>query len=67
MPAESPTSRTTFEESLSAALARGEWPTQMAGLGPLARSAIEAVAREHPDATVHHIAEAYDAFGRESA
>ena len=37
------------------------------GLGWATRtfSAIEAIAREHPDATVDSIAEAYDAFDRE--
>jgi len=67
MLAEPPTSRRTFAELLSAALAYGAVPTVDAGLGPLSQQALAAVAREHPDATVHLIADAYDAFDRESA
>ncbi len=57
--------RDAFQDSLNSAIAHGLLPSRWIGLGDQTFSAIEAVAREHPDATVDDIAEAYDAFDRE--
>jgi hypothetical protein len=57
--------RRAFQDSLNAALARGLHPPRLIGLGDQTCSAIEAIAREHPDATADHIADAYEAFDRE--
>lgn len=57
--------RTTFQESLNGAIAHGQRPSRWIGLGERTRTAIEAVAQEHPDATADHIADAYDEFARE--
>ncbi len=54
-----------FSASLNAAIAHGLRPSRWTGLGEQTCSALEAIAREHPDATVDHIADAYDAFDRE--
>ena len=57
--------RSTFQESLNRAIAHGQRPSRWSGLGEMTRTAIDAVAREHPDATADHIADACDAFARE--
>ena len=57
--------RDAFQESLNCAIAHGLRPSRWIGLGDKTFTAIEAVAEEHPDATVHHISGAYDAFARE--
>jgi hypothetical protein len=57
--------RGAFQDSLNSALARGLQPSHSIGLGDQTCSAIEAIAREHPDATAVHIADAYEAFDRE--
>lgn len=54
-----------FQESLNRAITHGQRPSRWIGLGEETRSAIEAVAQEHPDATADHIADAYDAFARD--
>lgn len=57
--------RDAFQDSLNCAIAHGQRPSRWIGLGDKTRTAIEAVAKEHPDATADHIADAYDAFARE--
>jgi hypothetical protein len=57
--------RNAFQDSLNCAIAHGQRPSRWIGLGERTCTAIEAVAQEHPDATVDHIADAYDAFVRE--
>lgn len=57
--------RDAFQESLNCAIAHGQRPSRWIGLGDKTRTAIEAVAEEHPDATADHIADAYDAFAHE--
>lgn len=57
--------RDAFQDSLNCAIAHGQHPAQWIGFGEKTRTAIEAVAREHPDATADHIADAYDAFASE--
>jgi hypothetical protein len=57
--------RDAFQDSLNSAIAHGLRPSRWIGLGEVTCTAIDAVAREHPDATVDHIADAYDAFDRE--
>ena len=57
--------RDVFQESLNCAIAHGQRPAQWICLGDKTRTAIEAVAQEHPDATAGHIADAYDAFASE--
>ena len=57
--------RDVCQESLNCAIAHGLRPSRWIGLGDKTFSAIEAIAEEHPDATVHHIAGAYDAFDSE--
>jgi hypothetical protein len=59
--------RDAFQESLNCAIAHGRRPSRWIGLGDRTFTAIEAIAEEHPDATVDHIANAYDAFAREHA
>ncbi len=63
MPAEfaSPAER-TFRELLTAAITAGRRPPHTALLGPASWAAIDAVAREHPDATADHLVAAHDAF-----
>lgn len=57
--------RRAFQDSLNGAIVHGQRPSRWVGLGGDTYSAIDAVAQEHPDATVNHIADAYDAFARE--
>jgi hypothetical protein len=54
-----------FRELLSAAIARGRRPQRSGALGPATWTAIDAVAREHPDADPEHIVAAYEAFAIE--
>lgn len=54
--------RISFERNLVTAVAYGQRPDSSAGFGPHTISAIEAIAREHPEAPVRLIAEAHDAF-----
>ncbi len=63
MPAESdsPAER-TFRELLTAAITTGRRPPHTTTLGPASWAAIDAVAREHPDATADHVVAAHDAF-----
>jgi hypothetical protein len=51
-----------FCRLLHHALAQGGTPDERTGLGPRTRAAVARVAREHPEATVDLIADAYDAF-----
>jgi hypothetical protein len=51
-----------FRESLAAAITNGESTAGSAGLGPRTMSAIDAIAREHPEAAMGRIVEAHDAF-----
>lgn len=55
-------SRAEFDGLLNSALAYGESPTTATSVGPKTLAAIEAVAREHPDAGADDITAAYDAF-----
>ena len=57
--------RDAFQESLNFAITHGRRPSRWIGLGDKTFTAIEAIAEEHPDATVGHISGAYDAFARE--
>jgi hypothetical protein len=57
--------RDAFKESLNSAIAHGLRPSRWIGLGDQTCTAIEAIAQDHPDATVALIADAYDAFDRE--
>ena len=57
--------RTAFQDSLNRAIVHGQCPSRWLGLGDRTRTAIEAVALQHPDATADHIADAYDAFAGE--
>ena len=50
---------------LNSAIVGGRLPAVRTTLGVLTRSAIDSVARAHPDATADDIAVAYDAFERE--
>jgi hypothetical protein len=63
--AQSPELRSLFHESLHRAIAQGSRPALSNGLGAETRTALDVIAHEHPDATVDHIALAFDAFGRE--
>ena len=57
--------RRAFQDSLNGAILHGLSPSRWLGLGAQTYAAIDEVAQEHPDATVNHIADAYDAFARE--
>ncbi len=67
MGAEAYDPREVFQDSLNRAIAHGLRPSRSIGLGADTFAAIEAVANEHPEATVDHITEAFDAFIREQA
>lgn len=54
-----------FRELLTAAIARGCRPHHAAALRPTTWLAIDAIAREHPEATPDQIVAAHDAFNRE--
>jgi hypothetical protein len=57
--------RGVFQNSLNCAITHGQQPYRWIGLGDETHAAIDAVAQEHPEATVDQIAYAYDAFARE--
>ena len=57
--------RDVFQDSLNCAITHGQQPYRWTGLGDETHAAIDAVAQEHPEATVDQIAYAYDAFARE--
>lgn len=63
MPAESasPAER-SFHELLTAAITAGRRPPHTTLLGPASWAAIDAVAREYPDATADHVVAVHDAF-----
>ena len=52
----------TFRELLAAAITAGRRPHPTSQLGPASWAAIDALAREHPDATPDHVVAAHDAF-----
>ena len=58
--------RWSFQDALLRAITAGQIPARTGDLGARTWSAIEAVAREHPDASVRLIADAYDTFERET-
>ena len=55
----------SFLRCLNSAITLGVRPSQNDGLGPATCHAIDRVAREHPDAAVSLISDAFDAFARE--
>jgi hypothetical protein len=55
----------TFRDLLNQAITGGRRPRRTAILGPATWAAIDVLAHEHPDATAHHLAAAYDAFQSE--
>jgi hypothetical protein len=57
--------RDVFQDALHCAITHGQQPYRWIGLGDESHAAIDAVAQEHPEATVDQIAYAYDAFARE--
>ena len=57
--------RSLFRDALLRAITTGQTLPRTCDLGARTWSAIEAVAREHPDATVRLIADAYDTFEEE--
>lgn len=57
--------RDVFQDALNCAITHGQQPYRWIGLGDESHAAIDAVAQEHPEATVDQIAYAYDAFARE--
>lgn len=59
--------RDVFQDALNRAILEGVVPSRWAGLSSSTFAAVDAVAREHPEATAGHIAAAYDAFAREQA
>lgn len=64
---EAPTSlaEQTFRDLLTAAITRGDRPPPTTILGPTCWIALDALAREHPDATPDRVVAAYDAFAIE--
>lgn len=54
-----------FRELLTAAIASGRRPHHTPAIGPTTWLAVDALAREHPEATPDHIVAAHDAFNRE--
>lgn len=57
--------RSTFERALIRAITEGYFPGRSDDLGVNTSAAIEAIAREHPEAAATLIAVAYDAFQSE--
>ena len=57
--------RGLFQDALNCAITHGLQPSRWIGLGDETHAAIDAVAQEHPEATVDQIAYAYDSFARE--
>lgn len=64
---EEPTSlaEQTFRDLLTAAITRGHRPPPTTILGPTCWIALDALAREHPDASPEHVVAAFDAFAIE--
>ena len=64
---EEPTSlaEQTFRDLLTAAITRGDRPPPTTILGPTCWIALDALAREHPDATPERVVAAFDAFAIE--
>lgn len=58
--------RLTFESALLLAITEGQIPSRAAGLSAHTWSAIEAIALNHPDATVRLITGAYETFERDA-
>jgi len=57
--------RAVFDHALLSALTEGRLPGPSGALGVNTLAAIEAVARDHPEAAAELINDAYDAFQRE--
>jgi hypothetical protein len=57
--------RSMFEAHLHGAITRGRIPPGNTGLGPDTLSVIDMIARQHPEADVELIADAYTVFARE--
>jgi hypothetical protein len=57
--------RSAFELALIHAITEGRLPGESADLGVHTSAAIEAIAREHPEAAAQLISGAYDAFQSE--
>lgn len=57
--------RTAFEQALLCALTEGRIPSARGDFGMATWSAIEALARQHPEAEAVLISDAYDAFEQE--
>lgn len=55
----------TFQDLLTAAITRGHRPPPTTILGPTCWIALDALAREHPDATPEQVVAAFDAFAIE--
>jgi hypothetical protein len=64
---EEPTSvaEQTFRDLLTAAITRGDRPPPTTIVGPTCWIALDALAREHPDATPERVVAAFDAFAIE--
>ncbi|TPG37085.1 hypothetical protein EAH80_04295 [Mycobacterium hodleri] len=58
--------RSIFENALLRAITEGQSPHRTAELTEETWSAIDAIAREHPEATVRLISDAFETFERES-
>lgn len=54
-----------FQQLLNLAWTLGRIPPTTCGLGSATLAAIDAIAREHPEAVTELITDAYDAFKRE--
>ena len=59
--------RIAFQDALIRALTDGQPSPRRSSLGAQTRAVIDAVAQDHPDATVRLIYDAYDCFHREGA
>jgi hypothetical protein len=57
--------RSIFEEYLHGAITRGRIPPRHVGLGFDTLTVIDRIARQHPEADVELIADAYAAYARE--
>jgi hypothetical protein len=60
------TTRAIFENALFRAITDGQSPPRTGDLSAETWSTIDAIAREHPEATVRLISDAFDTFERES-
>jgi hypothetical protein len=54
-----------FQQLFNLALTLGRIPPATCGLGSATLAAINAIAREHPEAVTQLVTDAYDAFKRE--